>query len=47
VHPGGLDLFTNSVKLIGDATHYAVIEFDRRLDPCIPEEARSGPASGK
>ncbi|ACL17046.1 condensation domain-containing protein [Methanosphaerula palustris] len=34
-----LDLFTDSVRLMGDATLCAVIEFDRRLDPCTLEEA--------
>jgi NRPS condensation-like uncharacterized protein len=29
-----LDLFTDSVRLMGDATTCAVMEFDRELDPC-------------
>jgi NRPS condensation-like uncharacterized protein len=34
-----LDLFTDSVRLMGDATMCAVIEFDRRLDPGVLEAA--------
>ncbi len=34
-----LDLFTDSVRLMGDATLCAVMEFDRKLDPCVLEEA--------
>lgn len=34
-----LDLFTDSVRLMGDATLCAVMEFDRRLDPRVLEEA--------
>ncbi len=34
-----LDLFTDSVRLMGDATMCAVMEFDRRLDPVVLEEA--------
>ncbi len=34
-----LDLFTDSVRLMGDATICAVMEFDRRLDPAVLEAA--------
>ncbi|MDO9324990.1 MAG: hypothetical protein Q7T80_08560 [Methanoregula sp.] len=34
-----LDLFTDSVRLMGDATLCAVMEFDRRLDTCALEKA--------
>jgi NRPS condensation-like uncharacterized protein len=34
-----LDLFTDSVRLMGDATLCAVIGFDRKLDPVILEDA--------
>jgi NRPS condensation-like uncharacterized protein len=34
-----LDLFTDSVRIMGDATLCAVIEFDRRLDPLVLEKA--------
>ena len=34
-----LDLFTDSVRIMGDATPCAVIEFDRSLDPAVLEEA--------
>lgn len=34
-----LDLFTDSVRLLGDATQCAVMEFDRRLDCCVLEKA--------
>jgi NRPS condensation-like uncharacterized protein len=34
-----LDLFTDSVRLMGDATLCAVMEFDRRLDPGALEAA--------
>ncbi len=34
-----LDLFTDSVRLMGDATECAVMEFDRRLEPSALEEA--------
>lgn len=34
-----LDLFTDSVRLMGDATPCAVMEFDRRLDPRVLEAA--------
>ena len=34
-----LDLFTDSVRIMGDATPCAVMEFDRKLDPAILEEA--------
>lgn len=34
-----LDLFTDSVRLMGDATTCAVMEFDRRLDPHLLEDA--------
>lgn len=36
-----LDMFTDSVRLMGDATMCAVMEFDRNLDPCT-----SGGCSG-
>lgn len=34
-----LDLFCDSVRIMGDATLCAVMEFDRHLDPCALEEA--------
>ncbi|MFA6333890.1 MAG: hypothetical protein WCX22_13130, partial [Methanoregula sp.] len=34
-----LDLFTDSIRLMGDATLCGVLEFDRRLDPRALEEA--------
>jgi len=34
-----LDLFTDSVRLMGDATLCAVMEFDRRIDPAVLEAA--------
>ncbi|MFA4876338.1 MAG: hypothetical protein WC586_02920 [Methanoregula sp.] len=34
-----LDLFTDSVRLMGDATLCAVMEFDRKLDPAILGDA--------
>ncbi|MDD4138524.1 MAG: hypothetical protein PHT99_11650, partial [Methanoregula sp.] len=34
-----LDLFTDSCRLMGDATLCAVMEFDRKLDPCVLEDA--------
>ena len=34
-----LDLFTDSVRIMGDATPCAVMEFNRRLDPCVLEDA--------
>ncbi|MEI7858021.1 MAG: hypothetical protein WCH85_11040 [Methanomicrobiales archaeon] len=34
-----LDLFTDSVRLMGDATLCAVMEFDRKLDTCALEKA--------
>ena len=34
-----LDLFTDSIRLLGDATLCAVMEFDRRLDPDVLEQA--------
>lgn len=34
-----LDLFTDSVRLMGDATLCAVMEFDRQLDPFVLENA--------
>lgn len=37
-----LDLFTDSIRLMGDATLCSVMEFDRKLDPCRLEEAAQG-----
>jgi NRPS condensation-like uncharacterized protein len=34
-----LDLFCDSVRIMGDATPCAVLEFDRELDPAVLEEA--------
>lgn len=34
-----LDLFTDSIRLLGDATLCAVMKFDRRLDPDVLEQA--------
>lgn len=34
-----LDLFTDSIRLIGDATLCGVMEFDRRIDPTALQEA--------
>jgi NRPS condensation-like uncharacterized protein len=34
-----LDLFTDSVRIMGDATPCAVMEFDKKLDPAVLEEA--------
>ena len=34
-----LDLFTDSIRLLGDATLCAVMEFDKRLDPDVLEQA--------
>ncbi len=34
-----LDLFTDSIRLMGDATMCAVMEFDRNLDPNVLQEA--------
>jgi NRPS condensation-like uncharacterized protein len=34
-----LDLFTDSVRIMGDATPCAVMEFDRKLDAAVLEEA--------
>ncbi len=37
-----LDLFTDSVRLMGDATTCAVMEFDRKIDPCRLQNAAQG-----
>lgn len=34
-----LDLFTDSIRIMGDATLCAVMEFDRKLDPNVLEKA--------